>query len=64
MLTVNADDHALMQHYHRPDKEKRMVVILPKAQWQEWLAAPAADSATFLQQYPAERLTAEPRPEQ
>lgn len=29
MLTVNADDHPLMRNYHRPNDEKRMVVILP-----------------------------------
>ena len=29
MLTVNADDHALMRNFHRPH-EKRMVVVLPR----------------------------------
>jgi putative SOS response-associated peptidase YedK len=32
MLTINADDHALMNHFHKPTDEKRMVVILPP-QW-------------------------------
>lgn len=31
MLTINADDHALMNQFHKPGEEKRMVVILPKA---------------------------------
>nr|AFK89101.1 hypothetical protein [Pseudomonas syringae] len=30
MLTVNADDHDFMKAYHKPQDEKRMVVILPK----------------------------------
>ncbi|WP_346798097.1 SOS response-associated peptidase [Halomonas sp. Bachu 37] len=62
MLTVNADDHPLMQHFHRPGAERRMVVILPQAQVEEWLSATDAQSAEFLRQYPAERLAAEPRP--
>lgn len=28
MLTINADGHPLMQHFHKPDDEKRMVMIL------------------------------------
>jgi hypothetical protein len=28
MLTINADDHLLMRRFHRPDDEKRMVMIL------------------------------------
>jgi hypothetical protein len=28
MLTINADDHPFMRHYHKPEDEKRMVVIL------------------------------------
>lgn len=31
MLTVNADDHALMKRFHRRGDEKRMVVILDEA---------------------------------
>lgn len=29
MLTINAADHALMNQFHKPADEKRMVVILP-----------------------------------
>jgi putative SOS response-associated peptidase YedK len=28
MITTNADDHSLMRRFHRPDDEKRTVVIL------------------------------------
>jgi putative SOS response-associated peptidase YedK len=37
MLTVNADDHPLMRHFHRPEDEKRMVVILEEADFDAWL---------------------------
>src|SRR3546814_584056 len=32
MLTINADTDPLFRHYHRPEKEKRMVVILPEGE--------------------------------
>ena len=28
MLTINADAHPLMRRFHRPDDEKRMLVLL------------------------------------
>lgn len=62
MLTVNADDHELMRNYHRPDDEKRMVVILPNGSIRDWLKASASESMEFMRQYPADRLTAEAKP--
>ncbi len=61
MLTVNADDHALMQNFHKPGSEKRMVVILPNGLIQDWLRAPVERSMDFMRQYPADRLQAEAR---
>lgn len=62
MLTINADAHPLFKHYHRPGKEKRMVVILPEVAYGDWLAAGFDESHNFLVGYPAEKLTAEPVP--
>lgn len=62
MLTINADDHQLMRNYHRPDDEKRMVVILPNGAIRDWLRATPEQSMEFMRQYPAERLVAEARP--
>lgn len=63
MLTLNADDHDLMKHMHRPDpkrppemQDKRMVVILPEGLYEAWLDA----SVDFIRQYPADRLLATP----
>lgn len=56
MLTINADAHSLMRNYHKPDDEKRMVVILPQAQYDEWLDAPADRSMAFMNPFPAELL--------
>lgn len=62
MLTVNADDHELFRNYHKPDDEKRMVVILHEHEYDAWLDAPAAGSMLFMKQYPARLLYAAPEP--
>ncbi|SDY81819.1 SOS response-associated peptidase [Nitrosomonas halophila] len=56
MLTINADDHALMNQFHKPGDEKRMVVILPKAAYKDWLSVPVNEAKEFLRHYPADRL--------
>ena len=62
MLTVNATDHELMKRFHRPEDEKRMVVILEPQQYQDWLFASLEDIDKFLIQYPADSLIAAPAP--
>ncbi|MDP9902952.1 SOS response-associated peptidase [Variovorax ginsengisoli] len=69
MLTVNADDHAVFKHMHRPDparppelQDKRMVVVIPDGLYEAWLDAPAANAAAFMRQYPADRFVATPEP--
>lgn len=58
MLTINADDHALFRNMHKPGDEKRMVVILPRGAYSDWLDAGANDTREFLRPYPADRLVA------
>ena len=58
MLTINADNHPLMQQFHKPGEEKRMVVVLAPQLYQAWLAAPQAKAHDFLAAWPAERLVA------
>lgn len=63
MLTINADSHPFMRQFHKPDDEKRMVVIVNKEDYDAWLLAPAAESRDFLRQFPADNLRAEqPQP--
>lgn len=62
MLTINADTHALMKTFHKPDEEKRMVVILEPRQYQPYLDGLLADNEQLLAPYPAERLRARPDP--
>ena len=56
MLTINADAHPLMQQFHKPGEEKRMVVILAPQHYQYWLAASPAEALGFLRAWPTERL--------
>lgn len=62
MLTINADEHPLMNRFHKPTDEKRMIVILPAGAYDDWLNAPPAQTHEFLRQYPADRLVAIPAP--
>lgn len=62
MLTINADGHDVMQHFHKPADEKRMVVILDEGDYDRWLDAPREQMPDFLTRYPAEWLMAEPAP--
>ena len=61
MLTINADDHPLMRHFHKPADEKRMVVILPESSYESWLTAPANESASSLKPFSAADLIARPQ---
>lgn len=58
MLTINADQHPLMNQFHKPTDEKRMVVILPEDRYDDWLLADAGSSGDFLNLYPSEALRA------
>jgi putative SOS response-associated peptidase YedK len=56
MLTINADAHPLMNQFHKPADEKRMVVILHDDQHDDWLNASMQESKEFLLAYPADLL--------
>ena len=58
MLTINATDHPVMNQFHRPEDEKRMVVILPEDQYDAWLEANPGESMDFMKAYPAEAMKA------
>lgn len=62
MLTMAAGEHALMRRFHRPEDEKRMVVILDEADHDAWLECPPERQRDFLRPFAAERLVAEAAP--
>jgi putative SOS response-associated peptidase YedK len=39
MLTINADKHPFMSHFHKPNEEKRSVVVVENANLHNWLNA-------------------------
>ncbi|WP_210543201.1 SOS response-associated peptidase [Rhodoferax sp. PAMC 29310] len=58
MLTLNAAQHPLMRLFHKPNDEKRMVVILHDDQYDDWLNARPEHSKPLLRPYPADNLAA------
>ncbi|MBV8272380.1 MAG: SOS response-associated peptidase family protein [Cupriavidus sp.] len=63
MLTVSAAAHAVLRRMHRPGAEKRSVVIVPEADWDNWLQCRNPELArSFLHLYPADRMAAAPEP--
>jgi putative SOS response-associated peptidase YedK len=64
-LTVNADAHPLMKRMHRPDDEKRSMVIVPAADYDDWLACRDPEAArSFLRLFPAALMEARPEPKE
>jgi putative SOS response-associated peptidase YedK len=61
MLTVNADGHPVMQRFHRPGEEKRMVVILDPAEQDRWLACTPAEASAWFKPWLGP-LVAQPAP--
>jgi putative SOS response-associated peptidase YedK len=61
MLTVNADGHLVMQKFHKPGDEKRMVVILDPKDYGEWLSCPVDQASSFFKQWQG-TLDASPAP--
>lgn len=58
MLTINADGDPLMQRFHKPNDEKRMVVILQPDQFDAWLHCPVEEAPGFFTRFPADQLAA------
>jgi putative SOS response-associated peptidase YedK len=58
MLTVNADAHPLMRRFHRPEDEKRMVVVLDPADYQAWLTCSVEQARGFLRPWAGPLLAA------
>lgn len=51
MLTVNADGHPVMQRFHKPGDEKRMVVILDPKHYDDWLTCSPEEAARHFKQW-------------
>ncbi|MDK2126504.1 SOS response-associated peptidase [Parachitinimonas caeni] len=58
MLTLNADQHPLMQRFHKPEDEKRMVYIVDPGDYDTWLSATPDLARAMIAAYPAEKMQA------
>jgi putative SOS response-associated peptidase YedK len=58
MLTINADGHPLMERFHKPGDEKRMLVLLEPAQYRGWLEGELVNEAEVYRPFPADHLVA------
>jgi putative SOS response-associated peptidase YedK len=56
MVTINADEHAFMRNFHRPEDEKRMIVVLREEDEDAWLDASRDSSMQLMRQCPPEQL--------
>jgi len=62
MLTINADGHDVMKHFHKPEDEKRSIVVLNDTEYMPWLHANHEKAKSILQLAPPEFLMSEPAP--
>lgn len=60
LLTVNANNHALLRRYGPPGAERNMPAILNEGAYDAWLAARPEKAKEFLRQYAAQSLLANP----
>lgn len=61
MLTVNAFAHPVFSRMHKPEDEKRMVVILDQSDYDRWLTCSNDEAREFFRQWPGV-LEAHPAP--
>lgn len=48
MLTVNAEGHEVMKHFHKPEDEKRSIVVLEEHEYSTWLHASHDEAKSLL----------------
>ena len=67
MLTLNADDHALIHHMHKPDpkagldaQDKRSVIPIEAGDVDQWLAGTVEEAKQLLRPSPVEVFGAGP----
>lgn len=62
-LTINADDHPVMKHFHKPGDEKRSLIILQPDEYDDWLNCKNPERArSFFRPFPAELMATRPEP--
>ena len=62
MLTIHANGHEIMRHFHKPADEKRSIVVLTENSYLDWLKADTKQAQSLLNLAPNGFLTSEPAP--
>lgn len=62
MLTINADGHDVMKHFHKPTDEKRSIVVLNNADYMKWLNADHDEAKQLMRLAPDSFLESEAAP--
>ncbi len=62
IITVNAAANALLSRMHAPGDEKRMPVIVKRADYDRWLNATPAEAKAMCVAYPDHEMRGEPAP--
>ena len=62
LLTINADHHPVMKHFHKPNDEKRSIVVLQDNDYTKWLNASHNQARDLLTLAPNDFLASEPSP--
>lgn len=62
MLTINADGHEVMKHFHKEENEKRSIVVIHNSYFETWLNSNHNDAKELLKLSPVNYLEASPFP--
>ena len=47
LLTINADHHPFMKQFHKPNDEKRSIIVIPEDNRMDWLNCNASEANQF-----------------
>ena len=62
LLTVNADGHPVMKHFHKPKDEKRSIVVLENFDYLNWLNADNQEAYNLMKVSSEDFLISSPSP--
>lgn len=64
MLTINATNHPFMNQFHKPEDEKRSIIVIPEEYRIDWLNCKKEEADQFFFEMPLDEFTADylPKP--
>jgi putative SOS response-associated peptidase YedK len=63
LLTRNADEHSLMRRFHRPEDEKRSVILLAPQELQSWFDCSPTEAPGWMRPLQTDWVAAEAAPQ-